>query len=148
MNSDAIGAVLGLGLALLFWFGRGVWSPLSAMFPNAVIVTLGLLSAALLIKSLVRPTIQPLFVTGSRTRIVVTAVALVAWVWSMRFLGFYLASLVSFALLTVYIASSSRRVTLRNVGVWIVLVAAELAVLHYVFANLLAVRLPTGIFAP
>jgi hypothetical protein len=148
MNTDAIGGALGVGLALLFWFGRGTWSPLSAMFPNAVIVTLAVLSLALLIKSFVRPAIQPVFATGSRTRIVVTAIALVAWVWSMRFLGFYLSSLVFFALLTVYIASSSRRVTLRNVGVWIVLVAAELAVLHYVFANLLSVRLPTGLFAP
>ena len=148
MNTDAIGGALGLALTLSFWFGRGSWSPLSAMFPNTVIVALGVLSAALLIKSFVRPTIQKVFAEGSRLRIVLTAVVLLAWIASMRFAGFYLSSLVFFAILTVYIASASRRVTLRNVGVWIVFVAAELAVLHFVFANLLAVRLPTGVFAP
>jgi hypothetical protein len=148
MNTDAIGGVLGLALTLSFWFGRGSWSPLSAMFPNTVIVTLGLLSLGLLIKSFVRPTIRPVFADGSRLRIVLTAVVLFAWIASMRFAGFYLSSVVFFAVMTVYIAAASRRVTLRNVGVWVVIVAAEVAVLHFVFANLLAVRLPQGPFAP
>ncbi len=148
MNTDAIGGALGLALTLGFWFGRGTWSPLAAMFPNAVIGALGLLSLALLIKSLVRPTIQPIFADGNRTRMALTAVALGLWIWSMRWAGFYLSSLVFFALLTVYIAAASRRVTLKNVGFWVVIVAAEVAVLQFVFANLLAVRLPAGPFAP
>jgi hypothetical protein len=148
MNTDAIGGALGLALTLSFWFGRGSWSPLSAMFPNTVIVALGLLSVGLLVKSFVRPTIQPVFGEGSRLRVALTAVVLFVWIASMRFAGFYLSSLVFFAVLTVYIASASRRVTLRNVGVWAIIVAAELAVLHFVFANLLAVRLPAGPFAP
>ena len=148
MNTDAIGGALGLALTFSFWFGRGTWSPLSAMFPNTVIVALGALSVGLLIKSFLRPTIQPVFAEGSRLRIVLTAVVLFLWIWSMRFAGFYLSSLVSFAVLTVYIASASRPVTLRNVGVWAVVVAIEIAVLHFIFANLLAVRLPAGPFAP
>lgn len=148
MNTDAIGAALGLALTLAFWFGRGSWSPLSAMFPNTVIVTLGLLSLGLLLKSFLRPTIRAVFAEGNRLRILLTAAVLFMWIWSMNYVGFYLSSVVFFAIMTVYIAAASRRVTLRNVGVWIVIVAAEVAVLHYVFANLLSVRLPMGPFAP
>lgn len=50
--------------------------------------------------------------------------------------------------MTIYIAAAGRRVILRNVAVWVVMVAVEVAILHYVFANLLAVRLPLGPFAP
>lgn len=148
MNTDALGAALGLALTLAFWFGRGSWSPLSAMFPNTVIVTLGLLSLALLLKSFLRPTIQAVFTEGNRLRILLTALVLFVWIWSMNYAGFYLSSVVFFAIMTVYIAAAGRRVTLKNVVVWVVIVLVEVAVLHYVFVNLLAVRLPMGPFAP
>ena len=118
------------------------------MFPNTVIVVLGLLSLALLVKSFVRPAVQPIFADGNRARMALAAVVLGLWIWSMRWAGFFLSSLVFFAVLTVVIAAASRRVTLRDVGVWVVIVAAEVAVLQFVFANLLAVRLPAGPFAP
>lgn len=148
MNTDALGGLLGFGLTLLFWFGRGSWSPLSAMFPNTVLVTMGALSIGLLIQSVVRREIRPVFAEGNRTRIVATAFALLAWVWSIRYLGFYLAGLVFFTGLTLYIASASRRITARQVAIWTVIVAAELTALYLVFTNLLAVRLPAGVFAP
>lgn len=148
MNTDALGGLFGLGLTLLFWFGRGSWSPLSAMFPNTVLVTMGALSVGLLIQSLVRRETQPVFADGNRTRIVVTAVALLVWVWSIRYLGFYLTGLIFFTGLTLYIAAASRRITARQVAIWTVIVAVELTVLYLVFTNLLAVRLPAGVFAP
>lgn len=148
MNTDALGGLFGLGLTLLFWFGRGSWSPLSAMFPNAVLVTMGALSVGLLIQSVVRREILPVFAEGNRTRIVATAVLLLVWVWAIRYLGFYLAGLVFFLGLTLYIASASQRITARQVAIWTAIVVVELTVLYLIFTNLLAVRLPAGIFAP
>lgn len=148
MNTDALGGLFGLGLTLLFWFGRGSWSPLSAMFPNAVLVTMGSLSVGLLIQSLVRRDVHPVFAEGNRTRIVATAVVLLVWIWSMRYLGFYLAGLVFFTGLTLYIASASQRITARRAAIWTAIVAIELTALYFVFTNLLAVRLPAGFFAP
>ncbi len=148
MNTDALGGLFGLGLTVLFWFGRGSWSPLSAMFPNAVLVTMGALSVGLLIQSLVRRELHPVFAEGNRTRIVATAVALLVWIWSMRYLGFYLSGLVFFTALTLYIASASQRITARRVAIWTAIVAVELTALYFVFTNLLAVRLPAGVFAP
>lgn len=148
MNTDALAGLFGLGLTLLFWFGRGSWSPLSAMFPNAVLVTMGSLSVGLLIQSLVRRDVHPVFAEGNRTRIVATAVVLLVWIWSMRYLGFYLAGLVFFTGLTLYIASASQRITARRAAIWTAIVAIELTALYFVFTNLLAVRLPAGFFAP
>ncbi|MDF1522317.1 MAG: tripartite tricarboxylate transporter TctB family protein [Trueperaceae bacterium] len=148
MNTDALGGLFGLGLTLLFWFGRRSWSPLSAMFPNTVLITMGALSVGLLIQSLVRREVRPVFAEGNRTRIVATAVVLFAWIWAIRYLGFYLAGLVFFTGLTLYIASASRRLTARQVAIWTAIVAVELTALYFVFTNLLAVRLPAGVFAP
>lgn len=147
INTDLVGASLGLLLTLTFWFGRGQWTPLSAMFPNTVLVMMGVLSIALLVKGFVRPEMRLLFTEGNRVRAVITAVALLVWVWAISILGFYLASFLIFAALTLYIASASRRLTPKNVIVWLVIIAVELAVLNFVFSRLLFVRLPTGVFS-
>lgn len=147
LNTDLFGGSLGVVLTLVFWFGRGRWTPLSAMFPNAVLVIMGLLSIALLVKGFVRPEVQALFAEGNRTRVVVTAAALLVWVWAIEFLGFYLASFLVFAALTLYIASASRKLTPQNVVLWLVIIAVELAVLNFVFSRLLFVRLPAGVFS-
>jgi hypothetical protein len=148
MNTDLVGGAIGLVLTIAFWYGRGQWSPLSAMFPNAVLVALGVLSVALLIKAFIRPEVRPVFAEGNRTRIAVTAVALLGWIWIIPMLGFYLASLGVFTALTIYIASSSRRVRAREVGIWVAIIAAEIAALHVIFVQVLGVPLPAGIFAP
>lgn len=148
VNIDLVGGAFGLILTLIFWFGRGSWSPLSAMFPNTVLIVMGVLSIALLAQSFIKPEVRPIFTEGNRTRIVVTAFALLLWVWAIPLLGFYLASIIVFTGLTVYIASASRRVTPRNVVVWVVVIALELAALDFIFSRLLHVQLPAGVFGP
>lgn len=148
VNIDLVGGAFGLILTLIFWFGRGSWSPLSAMFPNTVLIVMGVLSIALLAQSFIKPEVRSIFTEGNRTRIVVTAFALLLWVWAIPLLGFYLASIIVFTGLTVYIASASRRVTPRNVVVWVVVIALELAVLDFIFSRLLHVQLPAGVFGP
>lgn len=147
MNTDLVGGGLGLLLTVIFWFGRGQWSPLSAMFPNTVLVFAGVLSIALLVKAFVRPEVRPIFTEGSRTRTVVTAVMLLVWVWAISVLGFLLASFLVFTALTVYIAHASRKFTFRHVAVWLVIIAVELAVLNFIFSRLLFVRLPSGVLS-
>lgn len=147
INTDLIGGGLGLLLTIIFWFGRGQWSPLSAGFPNTVLVIMGLLSLALLAKGLVKPEVRPLFTEGSRTRTVVTALALFVWVWAIPVIGFYLASLVMFTALTLYIALASRKITIKNVALWVIVIAVELAAFHFIFSRLLNVPLPAGFFS-
>lgn len=148
VNTDLLGGGFSLILTLIFWFGRGSWSPLSAMFPNTVLIVMGVLSLALLVKGFIKPEVRPIFTEGSRTRIVVTAVALLIWVWIIPLLGFYLASLIAFTGLTIYIALASRRVAPKSVAIWVVIIALELAVLYFIFSRLLYVPLPAGVFAP
>jgi hypothetical protein len=148
LNTDGISGFLGLATTVLFWYGRGRWSHLSAMFPNAVLYVMGALSLALIVKSFVRPQVQPVFVEGNKGRIVLTVATLLAWAFTMPFLGFYLSSLIFFVVMTIYIAAAGRPITPRSAGIWIAIAAVELAVLHYVFTRLLAVQLPMGVFAP
>ncbi len=146
-NTDLIGGAFGLLLTVMFWSGRGQWSPLSAMFPDTVLVLMGVLSVAVLVKAFIRPELRSLFTEGSRTRTVVTAAALLVWVWAISMLGFYLASFLVFAALTLYIAQASRKIRPLNVAFWLVIIAVELAVLNFIFSRLLFVRLPTGPFS-
>lgn len=147
INTDLIGGSLGLLLTVTFWLGRGNWNPLSAMFPNTVLVIMGFLSVALLLKGFIKPEVRSLFIEGSRTRTLVTAAILLTWVWAIGTLGFYIASLVAFTALTIYIALASRRLTLGTIAVWLIIIAVELAVLHFIFSRLLHVPLPAGVFS-
>jgi hypothetical protein len=146
MNSDLIGGVLGLALTALFWLSREDWSFWSAVFPNLTLAVLTLLSAALIVKGLVRPEKLPLLADGNRTRIIATALLLLAWAFALPRVGTLLSSAVAFYGLTVYLASATRQVTARLALRWAVVVAVELGLLYLIFARVLGVPLPRGIW--
>jgi hypothetical protein len=146
MNSDMAGGILGLTLSALFWLSREEWTFWSAVFPNLTLAVLALLSAALIVKGLVRPEMRPLLADGNRTRIVVTALLLLAWAFALPRVGTLLSGAVAFYGLTVYLASATRPVTARLALRWAVVVTVELGLLYLIFARVLGVPLPRGIW--
>lgn len=146
VNSDLIGGLLGVALAALFFFNREQWSFWSAVFPNLTLAVLAALSTGLILKGLRRPEMLPLLAEGNRVRIVVTALALLVWAFSIRTVGTVITSGIIFYGLTLYLASAGRRVTPADALKWALLVAAEIAVLYLVFNRLLGVPLPRGIW--
>ncbi len=145
-NTDLLSGIIGLTMAGIFWFGRGEVGHLSIMFPKALLFLFAAFSAALVVKGLVRPTRQSIFAEGDRTKIIGCGAILFTWVVAIPYAGFFVSSLVSFWVMTCYLASSHRKITPVLAGKWFCVVLAEVTFFYLIFAKLLYVPLPTGAF--
>lgn len=145
-NTDLVAGFFGLVFAAVFWFSMGRLSPLSAVFPETILVLTAVISVALLAKGLLRPEVRELFDEGNRVRLAVTTLILFAWWWAIGWLGFFVASILAFLLLVCYLAAAQRQVGLKQLGFWACVVVAEVAFFYIVFSKLLYVRPPRGLF--
>ncbi len=146
VNTHLISGLIGLAIVAVFWMRRGRLSDLSAMFPDAVLVILALLSLALIVMGFVKPEMRALFTEGDRPRMVITAATILAWILAIPRLGFFVSSLLGFAFLTWYLGRAQRRVTLPTSLLLLVINAAVVGIFYFVFTRFLHVRLPQGMF--
>ncbi len=144
-NTDLISGILGLAVAGVFWWGRGDVGRLSIMFPNALLVLLAMFSGALVVKGVVRPERRSIFSEGDRGKILGSCAILFAWVIAIPYIGFFLSSVAGFWVMSCYLASSRREVTLRLAAQLFCIVLAEVTFFYLIFAKLLYVPLPKGI---
>ncbi len=144
-NTDLLSGIIGLGLAGVFWWGRGEVGRLSIMFPNTLLILLAIFSLALVGKGLVRPERRAIFAEGDRGKILGTCAILFAWVGAIPYLGFFLSSVAGFWGMTCYLASSRRKVTPLLAAKWLCVVLVEVTFFYLIFAKLLYVPLPKGI---
>lgn len=146
VNTDIISGIAGLVFMGFFWFSREGVTRLSIMFPNALLILIGLFSVALIIKGLIRAERGAVFTEGNRVRIAVTAAALFGWVLAIVIIGFYVGSLIVFCSLAYYLASARQKVTLPKFIYWVAIVAVQIAIFYLVFSKMLYVPLPKGLF--
>ena len=146
VNTHLISGLIGLTIVVVFWMRRGRLSDLSSMFPDAVLVILALLSLALIVIGFTKPEMRALFTEGDRPRMVVTAATILAWILAIPRLGFFVSSVLAFAVLTWYLGRAQRRVTLPTSLLWVVFSAAVVGAFYFVFTRFLHVRLPQGMF--
>jgi hypothetical protein len=145
-NTDLLGGIIGLAIAGVFWWGRGDVGRLSIMFPHALLVLLAAFSVALVVKGLIRPERRSIFAEGDRGKIIGTCAILYVWVIAIPYIGFFLASVAGFWVLTCYLATSRHKVTPLLAAKLFCVVLAEVTFFYLVFAKLLYVPLPTGAF--
>ena len=146
VNTHLISGLIGLAIVAVFWMRRGRLSDLSSMFPDAVLVILVVVSLALIVMGFTKPEMRALFTEGDRPRMLITAATILAWIFAIPRLGFFVSSLLAFALLTWYLARAQRRVTLPTSLLWLVINAAVVGFFYFVFTRFLHVRLPQGMF--
>lgn len=156
VNTDLIAGLLGLGVWALFWFARGDWRPLTATWPNAVLVFILICALALLAKAFLRPERLTVFAEGANFRKLVIVATLMAWGGGIWQLGFVVTSVIVFLFLWWFIgravadseaAEASRAAVrpswpqcLRAVAVTLAIVLA----FYWVFRRVLYVPLPSG----
>ncbi|MFP4137913.1 MAG: tripartite tricarboxylate transporter TctB family protein [Halomonas sp.] len=146
LNTDIAAGIFGLAFAALLWFPRGDIGRLSLIFPRAVLVIMTLLAITLVIKGFVRPGGREIEITGSPRRLVTVIVGFFAWWGLVEVLGFLLATLIAFFLLTWYLARVESPVTGRRLLRWTPVILALVVGFYLVFTEVLNVRLPTGPF--
>ena len=145
VNTDLVAGILGLLVMAVFWCSREGVGYLSIMFPNSLLILVGVFSAILVVKAFVRPERKDIFTDGNQKRIVVTGVILFAWVFGIMFLGFLSASIVAFPVLVCYLASAREKVTPKKGLLWTAISTVEVIAFYLIFSRILEVPLPTGI---
>lgn len=146
VNTDLISGILGFLILGVFWSAKEGVGYLSIMFPNSLLILVGVFSTILILKSFIRAERRNIFSDGNQKRIFITALFLFAWVFGIMFLGFLSASLITFPALVCYLASAREPITLNKLAVWTVISWVEVVVFYLIFSKLLEVPLPTGIF--
>ena len=145
-NTDLLSGIIGLGLAGVFWWGRGDVGRMSIMFPHALLFLLAAFSVALVVKGIIRPDRRSIFAEGDRAKIIGCCAILFVWVVAISYTGFFLSSVAGFWGMTCYLASSRRQVTLKLAAKLLCVVVAEVTFFYLIFTKLLYVPLPTGAF--
>jgi hypothetical protein len=148
VNTDLIAGSLGLSLSLLFWW---LVDPdtthLSIVFPMAMLVIMGIVSALLLIKGFSRAAERGnLFDVGSNTRVFVTGLFFFGWAIAISYIGFFVSSVLSISMIALYLALARRRVTVGTFMAWILIATCEVTFFYMIFTRLLHIPLPEGWF--
>ncbi len=146
INTDIASGCIGLLLTVLFYFGLEDVLWMSIIFPEAVVAIMGVLSAVLIIKGLMKPSRRPIFVEGSNVRWIVTGVLFFCWVMVMPVLGFFVSTVLFMSLIVIYLARARTPVTVRKICVWVPVVIAEVTFFYVIFTRFLYVPLPEGMF--
>lgn len=146
VNTDAIAGIFGLAVSAFFWFSIEEISRLSIMFPQAMVVIMGLVSLGLVVKGFVNPQKQRIFAEGSNLRVVVVGLLLFAWVVGISWLGFFVSSVLAMGAVTYFLARARKQVTMARLAGWLVIISAEIGFFYYIFTRLLHVPLPEGWF--
>lgn len=141
LNSDIIGGVITICVALFFQISREEFTRLASIFPNAVIPTVGALGVAILIKGLVKPHYISPEVFRTNHIMIFTVLSGFAWVFLMTRIGFVLSG---FLIMTCLLLIFSRSFTPRNIFFCAILAAGEIGLVYLVFGKLLNVSFPTG----
>jgi hypothetical protein len=151
-NTDLIVGIGALAIAALFGFAREPWTPLSARWPNAILVFIIVCAVFLLIRAFIKPERSFLFDEGSRVRMVVSIILLLVWASLIDYLGFFVTSVLVFYAFWWYVTRAKKQVEEdmspigviaygRAVGMILVLVGS----FYYIFTKFLFVPLPRGI---
>ena len=143
LNWDKITAVFLLVVCGILWYQTGPYSTLASFFPRVAIVALAAFSAALLVKSWVKPVRKRLFQDVQKGYVGVTGGMIALWIGSMTSLGFYVSSILFFNLLVWLI--SRKKGSLPSIAFSFGVVVAIVSLFYLVFQKILLVPLPQGI---
>lgn len=146
INTDIASGIIGLALTAGFFFSLEDISRLSIMFPETIILFMGLISASLVVKGFIMPSRSQIFNVGSNSRWLVTSLLFFLWVMLLPFIGFFVCTVIFMTAIVAYLAHSRIKVTPGKLLVWIPVIVAEVTFFYLIFTKILHVPLPRGLF--
>lgn len=145
VNTDLIAAIIGFSVMGMFWGARKDVGHLSIMFPNALLILIGIFSTILLAKAFIKADRDAIFSNGNQLRIIGTGAFLIVWVLGIMYIGFLTTSLIVFPVMVCYLASARQKFTLAKIAIWSAISCCEVLLFYFIFSKFLQVPLPTGI---
>ena len=146
---DLLGSLLMLAFVGMLWVQRNYLTPFGGIFPDIVMMIL----TALVVLTIILTFTPWCAIKESRSSerkvsekhwlsFFVLAVALLAWVSLLRYLGFALSGVIGFAGISWFL--SEDRTSLRTIGISLCIAGALTFMLIVIFETLLQVPLPAG----
>lgn len=145
VNTDLIAAIIGFCIMGMFWGAKKDVGHLSIMFPNALLILIGIFSSILLVKAFIKADRDAIFSNGNQIRIICTGIFLLVWVLGIMYIGFLTTSLVVFPAMVCYLASARQKLSAPKMALWSVVSSCEVLLFYYIFSKFLQVPLPTGV---
>ena len=144
-TADRVASLLLVGICVYGWIASRAFSPLSALFPQVIVLILGGLSLLLFILSFLRSPHEERFVLvqGKTLPVALTVLMMVAWAVLINLLGFLVTSLLISSLMTVVLErrkQSGLQIVLRLLAV-----CAATVAFYLFFDRLLLVSFPRGL---
>ncbi len=145
-NVDRIASIIILGICAYFWTESRDFTQFGQLFPQAIVIILGLLSLALLVVSFVRPQEKRLFKKEegvSFLPVIIAVVLMMAWVFFIQLLGFLVTSTLFFSLMVILFDRRKRKIVYYLVRIGAVILVT--VSFYLFFARLLLVPFPRGV---
>jgi hypothetical protein len=147
-NTDLMAGIFGLIITGVFWFSIDPdISHLSIMFPKAMVIIMGIIAAALVVKGLIKTRAQhsDMFAEGSNQRWIITGILFFVWVVAVAYIGFWVSSVVGISVIVYYLARAVQRPSLVRVLSWVAIIIGEVTFFYLIFTKLLDVPLPADL---
>ncbi len=155
---DRIAAIMMLAVSIIFWAQMpGLMNPFSVVFPRAILTLLTITSLVLLARTFIgrKPAKEEgqsgetqeqdagAANAGGWKNVIISIVVVAVWIALLDVVGFYVTSVLAFALLAWLLGRGVKQ--WREGVVLVAIIAAEIGVFYVIFAKLLLVPLPTGL---
>ena len=145
-NVDRIASIIILGICAYFWTESRDFTQFGQLFPQVIVIILGLLSLALLVVSFVRPQQKRPFKKEegiSFLPVMIAVVLMIAWVFIIQLLGFLVTSTLFFSLMVILFDRKKRTPVYYLVRIGTVTLVT--VSFYLFFARLLLVPFPRGV---
>ncbi|MBU1154673.1 MAG: tripartite tricarboxylate transporter TctB family protein [Proteobacteria bacterium] len=144
MNRDAIVGLVCLVMSAVLYATLGhIEEPRAAAFPRTIIITMGALSALMLLQHLLFPKPQAKQSPFPWIRVGGLFVIIIVYLALLEVVGFYLASFLFF--MTVVCIMGFKRLTVKQTVSWVLGSVIFTAILFILFSVLLEVQTPRGL---
>jgi hypothetical protein len=139
LNTDLASGLFGLALAGLFWSQRGNVGFMSSVFPDTVLMIIGLISAVLVARGFIAPTAQTFDLAGSGK--LLSAIGILALWWlGIANVGFVSTSVPLFVVLAMMLIRANRALRWRDLAMAIGVAITLTYGFYWVFTEVLGIR--------
>jgi len=144
-NADRVSFLIIIGICIYFWIESRGFGRYGVLFPQVIIIILGLLACVLLAVSFFEPKDRRIF-SGQNIRyafILFIIFLFIAWIALIRYIGFVITSIVFISIINVLI--DRRKRSPKAVAVKLLVIGVIVVAFYLFFSRLLLVSFPKGI---
>ena len=143
-NADRISFLVILGICIYFWIESRGFGKYGVLFPQVIIIILGLLALLLFVVSFIEPKERKVFrdKTVRYSFILLIIFLFIAWIALIRFIGFVVSSILFISIINVLIDRKKR--TSGSIVLKILIIGAVVGAFYLFFSKLLLVSFPKG----